>query len=81
MKLPTPSRILFALRHRTWRRVVVDPADPEKICVHSSRGVTRMKRRCPHQGAPLERAYFEGDTMICQWHGCRFKLGQKEQGD
>ncbi len=73
------SRILFALRHKTCRRVVVDPADANMIQVHCAHGVVRMKRRCPHQGAPLEDAYFQGDTLICQWHGCRFKLGGKER--
>ncbi|MGA2052316.1 MAG: Rieske 2Fe-2S domain-containing protein [Opitutales bacterium] len=75
------SRISFALRHRTLRRAVVDPSDDNRIIVCCSHGEVRMKRRCPHQGAPLEDAYFKGDTLICQWHGCRFKLGQKDQPD
>lgn len=70
------SRLLFAVRHRTLSRVVVSPSDPTMIEVHHEGRVVRMKRRCPHQGAPLEQGYFDGEVLRCPWHGCGFDLAK-----
>lgn len=76
MKSPFFSRVSFALTHWTLKRVIVDPADDSKILVCGSGGETSLKRRCPHQGGPLEQGYFQGDDLICPWHGCRFRLAR-----
>lgn len=71
------SRVWFALRHRTFGRKVVCPSDAEVLFVYHAGETVRLRRRCPHQGAPLETGYFDGDCLVCPWHGCRFRLARK----
>lgn len=68
------ARLSFALRHRTLARVAQAPGDPSHIEVFHRATVLRLPRRCPHQGAPLEKGRVEGDFLVCGWHGCRFPL-------
>ncbi|MBI4179348.1 Rieske 2Fe-2S domain-containing protein [bacterium] len=77
------TRITFALRHLTLKRVALDPADPEKILVCGRRAVLRLARRCPHQGADLMMSPCSDSHLICHWHGCRFGIedGKFEKGN
>lgn len=67
-------RIRFALKYRSFRRIVRSPRDPRRIHVYHRGKEVTLPSRCPHQGASLESAYFSGDSLVCPWHGCRFKL-------
>ena len=73
------SRLSFALTHKTIRRIVVDPADGSKIYAHAAGATRHLKRRCPHQGGPLEKGYFQGNDLLCPWHGCRFRIAQSSK--
>jgi nitrite reductase/ring-hydroxylating ferredoxin subunit len=77
--IPLLSRLIFALRHRTLGRVVLtgEGADA-RVIVHYRGRTTTLKRRCPHQGAPLELGYLEEGCLVCPWHGCRFPLRSSE---
>jgi nitrite reductase/ring-hydroxylating ferredoxin subunit len=68
------TRLRFALKHRTIGRKVLDSSEPTMILVYHKGKIVRMPRRCPHQGAPLEKGYLKGDTLVCPWHGCHFSL-------
>ena len=71
------TRLLFALRHLTLKPVALSG---EQVLACHKGGVTAVKRRCPHQGAPLEEGWIEGDDLICPWHGCRFPLAGSGPG-
>ena len=68
------TRVLFAFRHKTWGRIGFSPADPSHIYVYRKGVVVQLKRRCPHQGAPMEQGRIKGDWLVCPWHGYRFSL-------
>ncbi len=68
------ARILFALKHRTWRRISPCGAAFSDLAVYHKGREIRIKRRCPHQGLPLDKGYFQEDSLVCPWHGCRFSL-------
>gem|GEM_PF-1842367 len=68
------SRFLFAIKHKTLRRMVQCASQPAYVAVYHKGRETKLKRRCPHQGGPLEKGKIEGDDLICPWHGCRFSL-------
>ena len=68
------ARIRFGWTYKTMTRKAVDPSDPKAILIFRKGAVARLARHCPHQGAPLDKySYFEGDDLVCSWHGCRFK--------
>jgi nitrite reductase/ring-hydroxylating ferredoxin subunit len=33
-----------------------------------------LEARCTHAGAPLFEGELNGDTIICPWHGSRFRI-------
>ncbi len=68
------KRLQFAIRYQTFKKIIVKPDDPDKILICHKGALTILKRRCPHQGAPLETGYFKGNTLLCPWHGCKFAL-------
>jgi len=68
------ARILFAVKHKTFRKVTLSPLDSSKILVYHKGEVVNLKRRCPHQGAPLEKGFLKNGVLICPWHGCQFKI-------
>ena len=76
------ARIAFALRHRTLGRKAVTSS--KLLVFHRGRTVP-LKLRCPHQGGPLAEGYFDGDCLVCPWHGCKFPLSkdgaQETSGD
>ena len=69
------GRIQFMLKRKTWRRIAVCDAGQVVIC-HKGKEI-KLNRRCPHQGLPLDNGYFQGDSFVCPWHGCRFLLSEK----
>lgn len=71
------SRLAFAIEHKTFQRVAVNRSNPSVISIYYEGKTIRLARRCPHQGAPLEKGYFEGDFLLCPWHGCRYSLKGK----
>jgi hypothetical protein len=78
-RIPFLGRVLFSVRYRTWGRVATIPGDSSSIVVYHRGRVVRMRRRCPHQGGPLNEGYFRGDDLLCPWHGCRFSLLENSQ--
>ena len=68
------SRILFLIKYKTFKSIVVDPTDTGTLLVCHAGKVAKIKRRCPHQGARLEEGYFADDCLVCPWHGCYFPL-------
>lgn len=68
------TRLKFSVQHRTLRRIVDDPSDKDKILICYGGNITRMKSRCPHQGAPLKNGIFKKGSLLCNWHGCKFDL-------
>ena len=65
-------RIRFAVRHRTVKRIAVDPPGRLVLCGHS--GTFKIPKYCPHQGAPLMEGRVSGDYLVCSWHGCKYRL-------
>ncbi len=68
------QRILFALKHKTLSKIVVNPADPKTVLVYDKGATKKSQRFCPHQGAPMEKGYVEDGKLVCGWHGCKFDL-------
>ena len=68
------ARLRFALSHRTLQRIVALPTDPSHISVCHRGRIVVLRRRCLHQGGPLDKGYIEGDDLVCPWHGCRYSL-------
>ena len=69
-------RLGFLLRYRTLKKIIVHPGNVHKIIVCHRGKISTIQRRCPHQGALLETGYFEGDHLLCPWHGCKFLKGE-----
>jgi len=71
-------RLIFFIKYKTIKPIKI--INEDLICVSSSKGNYLINRRCPHQGAFLEKAYLNDNILICHWHGCRFiinKIGEK----
>lgn len=74
------QRLRFALKHRTLKKAAILSENPEMIEVCHGGTLTRLKRRCPHQGAPMETGSVQDGHLVCPWHGCRFRLGSGQKG-
>lgn len=72
------KRILFALRHRTLKPVIVDPENQGRVIAFHESGDVSFPRRCPHQGASLENGKVEKGRLICPWHGCFYDLASRK---
>jgi nitrite reductase/ring-hydroxylating ferredoxin subunit/uncharacterized membrane protein len=48
----------------------------------TAREVVCLGATCPHRGAPMEGGEVIGDTIVCPWHGSRFRIadGSVAQG-
>lgn len=73
------SKIIFALKHRTWKRVAPCKKSDQELAVYHCGKEVRINRRCPHQGLPLDKGYFKGDDLVCPWHGCRISLTSEKK--
>lgn len=67
-------RILFAINHKTLKRISSSREDSDCLAIYHKGRVVRIHKRCPHQGGPLEKGYIQGDDIVCPWHGCHFSL-------
>lgn len=70
---------LYFIKFKTLKRIKV-LQNKDFICLPTSKGIYKVTRRCPHQGAYLEQGYVNDDIIICRWHGskiCASKLGEK----
>lgn len=66
------QRFCFAIRYKTFKRLI---ALEKILVVCGPKGAVFLPKRCPHQGAPLVQfSHFEGDHLVCGWHGCRYSL-------
>lgn len=54
-------------------RCVMLDGVPVLLC-HSAAGVHALADRCSHAGQPLRNGRIRGDTLICPFHGARFRL-------
>jgi nitrite reductase/ring-hydroxylating ferredoxin subunit/uncharacterized membrane protein len=54
--------------------VRVDVAGARVLLVRRGRHVRALAESCSHLGGPLAEGRFDGDTVICPWHGSRFSL-------
>ena len=71
-------RLIFFNKYKTLKPIKI--INEDLICVSSSKGNYLINRRCPHQGAFLEKAYLNDNILTCHWHGCRFvinKIGEQ----
>ena len=62
-------RIKFYYKFKSFKPVKV--TNENEILVCSSKGIFLLNRRCPHQGAYLEKAFKKDNILICHWHGCK----------
>jgi nitrite reductase/ring-hydroxylating ferredoxin subunit/uncharacterized membrane protein len=83
----------FETRAEEWRtaRSAQDVTDAPRcvdvdgapVIVFRHRGeLVALGGRCPHRGAPMADGDVDGDSIICPWHGSRFRIadGSVEQG-
>ena len=70
------SRLGFILRYRTLSRCAKDHENPKRMLVHHNGTAVPVPARCPHEGAPFELGFKEGEFWVCSWHGCRIDLKQ-----
>jgi len=63
------NRLLFIYKYRTIKSMKI--INNDQICVSSSKGNFIISRRCPHQGAFLEKAFLHDNVITCHWHGCK----------
>lgn len=63
-------KISFILRFKTFQSIAL--LDNNTIAICCSKGIFKLNRRCPHQGAFLEKSYKNDNILTCHWHGCKF---------
>ena len=68
------ARARFALKYRTLGRIGLSADTPSQLFVYRDGVVVQLKRRCPHQGAPMEKGRIKGGCLVCPWHGYRLSL-------
>lgn len=68
------KRALFALKYQTLKKIVQSKDSPNHILVFHQGKISKMIRRCPHMGAPLERGWIKDDFVVCPWHGCKLHI-------
>lgn len=68
------GRFLFAFKHKTLKRISCDKDSSAPLSVYHKGKEVKVRRRCSHQGGPLEKGYIQGDFLVCPWHGCHFSL-------
>tara|TARA_B100001250_G_scaffold97518_1_gene81827 strand:- start:125 stop:388 length:264 start_codon:yes stop_codon:yes gene_type:complete len=66
------NRIIFSIKFKTLKKVLV--VGDKYLYLSSSRGNFKINRRCPHQGAYLEKAYINDNIVTCHWHGCKIYI-------
>ena len=68
-------RLIFLYKYKTLKNFVIQ--NNEFLILPSSKGIYKMKRFCPHQNAPLEKAFKKDNIIICHWHGCKMQINKK----
>ena len=68
-------KILFLLKFKTLRSKIL--LNRNEIAVCCSKGIFKLDRRCPHQGAFLENSYQRDNILTCHWHGCKIVVDAK----
>ena len=68
-------KILFLLKFKTLRSKIL--LNRNEIAVCCSKGIFKLDRRCPHQGAFLENSYKHDNILTCHWHGCKILVNTK----
>ena len=73
----TYYRVRFIFKYKTLK--AVKNVNESQIAAPCAQGIFVLGRRCPHQGALLNRSKITSDRIICHWHGCKIKInsGQK----
>ena len=66
----------FAAKYRTLKPIATDSANNLIACGRTFIGP--IPKRCPHQGAPLNNSYLNGNFLVCHWHGCLFDLEKQK---
>ena len=69
------NKILFCLRFKTLKSIMA--INDYEVVVYCSKGIFKMDRRCPHQGAYLEGFFKKDNILTCHWHGCRLTVDLK----
>jgi nitrite reductase/ring-hydroxylating ferredoxin subunit/uncharacterized membrane protein len=64
------------------RPVCARAGDVDVLIVRDGHGVHALDNRCTHRGAPLHQGEVSDGSVICPWHGSRFRLadGSIERG-
>ena len=65
-------RFIFAFKFKTLKTFKV--LNKNDLYLSSSKGNYKIKRRCPHQGAFLEKGYIDDNKITCHWHGCKIYI-------
>ena len=68
-------RFLFFYKFKTLKKLKI--INKETICLPSSKGIFKVARKCPNQGAFLENAFIHDYIIECHWHGCKLNISTK----
>tara|TARA_B100001059_G_C17630134_1_gene473987 strand:- start:132 stop:380 length:249 start_codon:yes stop_codon:yes gene_type:complete len=66
------NRIKFSIKFKTLKKIRV--INDDFLYLSSSKGNFKINRRCPHQGAYLDKAYINDNIITCHWHGCKIYI-------
>tara|TARA_B100000575_G_C23141820_1_gene664667 strand:- start:804 stop:1052 length:249 start_codon:yes stop_codon:yes gene_type:complete len=68
-------KFIFFFKFKTLKSIIL--LNDKEIIVQCSKGIFQMNRKCPHQGANLEKAYKKDNVLTCHWHGCKIIVNKK----
>tara|TARA_B100000575_G_scaffold290413_1_gene294062 strand:+ start:899 stop:1144 length:246 start_codon:yes stop_codon:yes gene_type:complete len=68
-------RIIFFFKFKTLKKYMIK--DEKLLILPTSKGIFKIDRYCPHQNAPLEKAFIKDNIIVCHWHGCKMQINRK----
>ena len=63
------NRFIFLVKYGSLKSIKL--LNDREILVCTSKGIFKINRRCPHQGAYLEKSFKKDNVLTCHWHGCK----------
>ena len=55
------------------KAILVEHGRREILIFHTNGNWTAYDNTCPHAGAPILPEHFDGETVVCMYHGLRFR--------